>query len=92
MPTLHKLEALKLSCNEVKDQKIRNFVWFIITSILRSTSPVGTAQWQYIQPNKSKTKVVDPYVAYSDKLSEIIKLTSLGLITKSAFTSSQTIL
>ena len=72
MPTLHKLEALKLSCNEVKDQKIRNFVWFIITSILRSTSPVGTAQWQYIQPNKSKTKVVDPYVAYSDKLSEII--------------------
>jgi hypothetical protein len=55
----------------VKDEVARNFVWFIITSILRSTSPVGTAQWQYIQPNKSKSKVIDPFVAYGEKLSEI---------------------
>ena len=70
--TLKKLEALKLSCFEVEDERVRNFVWFIITSILRSTSPVGTAQWQYIQPNKSKAKVADPFVAYYDKLIEII--------------------
>lgn len=69
--TLKRLEALKLSCLEMEDDVIRNFVWFIITSILRSTSPVGTAQWQYIQPNKSKSKVVDPFVAYVVKLSEI---------------------
>ena len=69
--TLKRLEALKLACFEVEDDTIRNFVWFIITSILRSTSPVGTAQWQYIQPNKSKSKVIDPFVAYADKLSEI---------------------
>lgn len=69
--TLKRLEALKLSCFEVKDEVARNFVWFIITSILRSTSPVGTAQWQYIQPNKSKSKVIDPFVAYGEKLSEI---------------------
>ena len=69
--TLKKLEALKLSCYEVEDMKLRNFVWFIITSILRSTSPVGTAQWQYIQPNKSKSKVLDPFTAYQEKLSEI---------------------
>ena len=69
--TLLKLEALKLSCNDIENEKIRNFVWFIITSILRSTSPVGTAQWQYIQPNKSKAKVLDPFTAYADKLSEI---------------------
>ena len=69
--TLKRLEALKLSCYEVENEVIRNFVWFIITSILRSTSPVGTAQWQYIQPNKSKSKVIDPFVAYGEKLIEI---------------------
>lgn len=54
--TLHKLDALKLACYEIEDEKLRNFVWFVITSILRSTSPVGTAQWQYIQPKKSKAR------------------------------------
>lgn len=71
LDTLQKLEALKLSCYEIEDDKLRNFVWFIITSILRSTSPVGTAQWQYIQPKKSKAKVLDPYTAYMEKLTEI---------------------
>lgn len=69
--TLQKLEALKLSCYEIEDDKLRNFVWFVITSILRSTSPVGTAQWQYIQPKKTKANVLDPFTAYQDKLSEI---------------------
>lgn len=72
MDTLQKLEALKRSCFEIEDEKLRNFVWFVITSILRSTSPVGTAQWQYIQPNKTKSKVLDPFVAYTAKLSEIL--------------------
>lgn len=72
LDTLKKLEALKLSCYKVEDEKLRNFVWFIITSILRSTSPVGTAQWQYIQPNKTKSKVLDPFAAYMKKLSEIV--------------------
>ena len=70
--TLKKLEALKLSCLEINDGKLRNIVWFIITSILRSTSPVGTAQWQYIQPNKTKSKVLDPFIAYKIKLSEML--------------------
>ena len=73
LSTLQKLEALKLSCHEIEDEKLHNFVWFIITSILRSTSPVGTAQWQYIQPKKSKSKVIDPFVAYENKLSEIFE-------------------
>ena len=71
LDTLKKLEALKLSCLEIMDEDIQNFVWFVITSILRSTSPVGTAQWQYIQPNKQKTRVLDPFVAYRQKVEEI---------------------
>lgn len=71
--TLIKLESLKVACLEITDEGIRNFVWFVITSILRSTSPVGTAQWQYIQPNKSKAKVIDPYVAFSQKVYDVAK-------------------
>ena len=33
LSTLQKLEALKLSCYEIEDEKLRNFVWFIITAI-----------------------------------------------------------
>lgn len=71
LPTLRKLEALKIASAEIEDKEIRNFVWFIITSILRSTSPVGTAQWQYIQPNKTKSNVLDPFEAYRRKITEI---------------------
>ena len=71
IPTLHKLEALKIACFEVNDKVAKNFVWFVITSILRSTSPVGTAQWQYIQPKKSKSNVLDPFEAYGRKVTEI---------------------
>lgn len=64
-----KLESLKQTwINEEQEDDIRDFNWFIITSILRITSPVGTAQWQYIQPNKTKSKVVDPFVAFEQKV------------------------
>jgi DNA modification methylase len=69
---IQKLEALKQTWLETKqDEEIKNFNWFIITSILRITSPVGTAQWQYIQPNKTKAKVVDPFVAFETKVNHM---------------------
>lgn len=69
---LNELEALREASIEVEDDNVRHMAWFVITSILRSTSYVGTAQWQYIQPNKNKSKVLDPYKAYTDKVNEII--------------------
>jgi DNA modification methylase len=70
--TIQKLEALKQAWLDKKqDEEIKNFNWFIITSILRTTSPVGTAQWQYIQPNKTKSKVIDPFVAFESKVNEM---------------------
>lgn len=47
-------------------------VWLIITAILRSCSTAGTAQWQYVLPNKTKNKVLDPYIAFGKKAVEII--------------------
>ncbi|MEZ4712180.1 MAG: hypothetical protein R3A44_33640 [Caldilineaceae bacterium] len=47
-------------------------LWLLLTSILRPSSVAGTAQWQYILPNKSKSKVIDPVDAYKIKASEIL--------------------
>jgi len=72
LDTIQKLEALKQTWFDKKqDDDIKNFNWFIITAILRTTSPVGTAQWQYIQPNKSKSKVLDPFIAFEAKVNDM---------------------
>ena len=47
---------------------IRELLWLAVTSILRECSGVGTAQWQYILPNKTKAKIVDPYLAFAAKI------------------------
>jgi 16S rRNA G966 N2-methylase RsmD len=39
---------------------LRELVWLAITSILRECSYVGTAQWQYVLPNKTKAKTKEP--------------------------------
>ena len=69
--TLSKLDTLKRACLNMPDGVDRDFMWFVITSILRSTSPVGTAQWQYIQPNKTKANVLEPYDAFIRKIADI---------------------
>jgi DNA modification methylase len=69
---IQKLEALKQAWLETEqEEEIKNFNWFIITSILRITSPVGTAQWQYIQPTKTKSKVIDVFVAFEIKVNDM---------------------
>lgn len=47
-------------------------LWVTITSILRACSTAGTAQWQYVLPNKTKSKVLAPYEAFKDKANQII--------------------
>ena len=41
--------------------------WLTLMAILRECSPVGTAQWQYVLPNKSKARIVDPFKAFTMK-------------------------
>jgi site-specific DNA-adenine methylase len=72
LEVIQKLEALKQTWFEIEqEEQIKNFNWFIITSILRTTSPVGTAQWQYIQPNKIKAKFIEPFTAFELKVNEM---------------------
>lgn len=69
---IRKLEALKEAWYESdEDEEIKELNWFVITSILRITSPVGTAQWQYIQPTKTKSKVADTFNAFEAKVYEM---------------------
>jgi len=42
---------------------INSLVFLAVNSILRVTSHVGTAQWQYILTNKTKARVSSPYDA-----------------------------
>lgn len=47
--------------NDTSEYKLN---WLAFISILRSASYAGTAQWQYVLPNKTKVRVTDPYEAY----------------------------
>jgi hypothetical protein len=62
---LTRLEALKASYASLAvTDALREILWLVITSILRECSSVGTAQWQYILPNKTKSRVSDPFTAF----------------------------
>lgn len=54
------------------NQATKELLWIAITAILRSCSHVGTAQWQYVLPNKKKAKTLDPFLALEAKVVEII--------------------
>lgn len=72
LEVLQKLDSLKEAWMETpQEEVIKDFNWFVITSILRVTSPVGTAQWQYVLPGKTKAKVVDPFKAFELKVYEM---------------------
>jgi hypothetical protein len=70
---LASLEALKSSWLQLRDESQESeLVWLALTAILRPTSKAGTAQWQYILPNKTKKKVVEPLSAFQRQI-EIMK-------------------
>lgn len=63
------LESLKRSWQTLADQSpVAELVWLAITAILRPCSTAGTAQWQYILPNKTKKKVIHPALAFRQQV------------------------
>ena len=59
---LDKLKKAWLANRDVSPET--ELVWLAITAILRPTSSAGTAQWQYILPNKTKKVVSTPFEAF----------------------------
>lgn len=50
-------------------EDLRSLVFLAINAILRPSSHAGTAQWQYILPNKRKAKVLTPFEALTAQAS-----------------------
>lgn len=64
---LNKLDQLRKAWQKELDDPCSEFGWLAIASILRQCSPVGTANWQYILPKKTKAKIIDPFLAFKAK-------------------------
>lgn len=63
--TLATLRGLRRSLDEcASGDDIDQLLWLALVAILRPCSHVGTAQWQYVLPNKSKARVADPLDAF----------------------------
>lgn len=43
---------------------VNRLLWLAFIAVIRSTSHVGTAQWQYVLPNKRKASVARPISAF----------------------------
>ncbi len=66
---LASLDRLKRSWLYLSDQSPESeLVWLALTTILRPTSTAGTAQWQYILPNKTKKRVTEPFLAFRQQI------------------------
>jgi DNA modification methylase len=65
LEALQKLDRLRRAWKQRDDgSHLSELVWLALTSILRPAATAGTAQWQYILPNKSKKVTVEPYEAF----------------------------
>jgi DNA modification methylase len=74
--TLQKLFALRQAHTVFAPTvklEIAELLWLALTSILRVCSHVGTAQWQYVLPKKSKASSKDPFLAFEQKVIEMAK-------------------
>jgi DNA methylase len=67
---LARLEALRDAYLDTygASENSNELLWLAITAILRECSGAGTAQWQYILPNKTKARVIDPFTAFMARI------------------------
>lgn len=62
---LGQLDSLRRAVETVDgESEAGRLVWLTLVAILRSTSHVGTANWQYLLPDRRKARVAAPFVAF----------------------------
>jgi hypothetical protein len=67
------LDSLKSAWSSLQDASPESeLVWLALTSVLRPASKAGTAQWQYILPNKTKKNVMRPLIAFKQQIETIM--------------------
>ena len=66
---LEQLDCLRRAIESLNDDSEHaRLVWLTLASVLRKTSHVGTANWQYLLPNRRKTRVQEPFVAFEEMM------------------------
>lgn len=62
---LASLTALKQAWLSTADGSAASeLAWLALTAVLRRSSGAGTAQWQYVLPNRTKSVVDEPFTAF----------------------------
>lgn len=51
--------------NTADSSEASELAWLALTTILRRSSGAGTAQWQYVLPNRTKSVVDEPFAAFA---------------------------
>ena len=69
--TLAELDQLRTAWLRCKDEPEGELGWLALAAILRQCSHVGTANWQYVLPKKSKAKSSKPFEAFKRKIEQI---------------------
>lgn len=67
--TLKGLHRLKRAWENTNDGSASSeLTWLALTIILRTSSPAGTAPWQYVLPNNSKANAPEPLEAFASQI------------------------
>lgn len=68
------LDRLRAAYESQKDDSpASELTWLTLLSILRKTSHVGTANWQYVLPKKRKAKTDQPFDAFADQIEVVYR-------------------
>ncbi len=66
---LEQLDCLRRAIESADDNsESSRLVWLTLVSVLRSTSHVGTANWQYLLPDRRKARVREPFSAFGEMM------------------------
>lgn len=69
---LGQLDCLRRAVESTQDgSESAHLVWLTLVGVLRATSHVGTANWQYVLPDRRKARVQEPFVAYERMMGTI---------------------
>jgi hypothetical protein len=89
--TVRDLHNLLSAWQKFKDDSpVSELVWLAIVSILRACSFAGTAPWQYVLPNRTKSRIIAPYDAFSLQVQRM--LSDMSIWQSQAIKSNGTII
>lgn len=70
---LAQLDCLRRAVEaQTDDSEASLLAWLTLVAILRPTSHVGTANWQYLLPSRRKARVQEPFAAFREMTSTML--------------------